>query len=100
MRLYISSLSKLDNEGGGEAKKSSKSKMHPGADDNASGIAALLEIAEFLSDLRKKGLLGLKYDILFTAWSGEEIGLIGSKFFANEELSESFENNTRRSNVL
>ena len=87
----------LDHIGQGKhssrAKKSSKSKMHPGADDNASGIAALLEIAEFLSDLRKKGLLGLKYDILFTAWSGEEIGLIGSKFFANEELSESFENN-------
>ena len=29
--------------------------MHPGADDNASGIGALLEIAEYLADLKKEG---------------------------------------------
>ncbi len=87
----------LDHIGVGKrnsrAKKTKKPKIHPGADDNASGIAALLEIAEFLADLRQRGLLGLRYDILFTAWSGEEIGLIGSKYFASEQLMESFENN-------
>ena len=63
------------------AKKSQKGKIHPGADDNASGIGALLEIAEYLSFLKSKGLLDSLYDILFVAWSGEEIGLIGSSYF-------------------
>ncbi|MBT3638606.1 MAG: M28 family peptidase [Opitutae bacterium] len=63
------------------AKKSQKGKIHPGADDNASGIGALLEIAEYLADLRKRGLLDSLYDVLFVAWSGEEIGLVGSSHF-------------------
>ena len=46
-----------------------------------SGIAALLEIAEYLSDLRQKGLFFTEHDILFVTWSGEEIGLIGSSYF-------------------
>ena len=75
----------LDHIGYGKAssraKKSQKGKMHPGADDNASGIGALLEIAEYLADLRRKGLLKSNYDILFAAWSGEEIGLVGSSYF-------------------
>ncbi len=75
----------LDHIGFGKAssraKKSEKGKFHPGADDNASGIGALLEIAEYLADLRKKGLLKSNYDILFAAWSGEEIGLLGSSHF-------------------
>jgi hypothetical protein len=75
----------LDHIGTGKtssrAKKSQKGKIHPGADDNASGICALLEIAEYLADLKRKGLLSAKYDILFVAWSGEEIGLVGSSHF-------------------
>jgi len=63
------------------AKKSQKGKIHPGADDNASGIGALMEIAEYLADLRNRGLLDSLYDILFVAWSGEEIGLVGSSYF-------------------
>jgi Tol biopolymer transport system component len=75
----------LDHIGYGRAssraKKSQKGRIHPGADDNASGIGALLEIAEYLADLKRKGLLKSHYDILFAAWSGEEIGLIGSSYF-------------------
>ena len=75
----------LDHIGFGRAssraKKSEKGKFHPGADDNASGISALLEIAEYLANLRRKGLLKSNYDILFAAWSGEEIGLLGSSHF-------------------
>jgi len=63
------------------AKKSQKGKIHPGADDNASGIGALMEIAEYLADLRKRGLFDSLYDVLFVAWSGEEIGLVGSSHF-------------------
>jgi Tol biopolymer transport system component len=56
-------------------------KIHYGADDNASGVAALLEIAEFLADRREKGHLRLRRDLLFAAWSGEELGLLGSDHF-------------------
>jgi Zn-dependent M28 family amino/carboxypeptidase len=40
-----------------------------------------MEIAEYLADLRKRGLLDSLYDVLFVAWSGEEIGLVGSSHF-------------------
>ena len=45
------------------------------------GVAGLLEIAEYLSDLKARGRLGARRDILFAAWSGEELGLLGSDHF-------------------
>lgn len=50
--------------------------IHNGADDNASGIAAMLYIAEVL---KKSNLKNNNY--LFIAFSGEELGLYGSKNF-------------------
>lgn len=47
----------------------------PGADDNASGTAALLEIAEEFSKAKD-----LEYNIVFLATSGEEAGLLGSLY--------------------
>lgn len=55
--------------------------IHYGADDNASGVAALLEIAEYLADRHQKGNLSSRRDLLFAAWSGEELGLLGSDHF-------------------
>jgi Tol biopolymer transport system component len=55
--------------------------IHYGADDNASGVAALLEIAEYLANQRELGKLRLRRDLLFAAWSGEELGLLGSDHF-------------------
>jgi len=54
--------------------------IHNGADDNASGTTALLEIAEFLASRRSE----LKRRILFIAFSGEELGLLGSKHYVRE----------------
>lgn len=51
--------------------------LHPGADDNASGVAAILEIAGNLAGRAKD----LKRSILFVAFTGEEMGLLGSKYF-------------------
>ncbi|MBI3829536.1 MAG: M28 family peptidase [Planctomycetes bacterium] len=65
------------------AKEDEKGKIHYGADDNASGVAAMLEIAEFFANLKKEGKLALKEDVLFAAWSGEEMGLLGSSEFAH-----------------
>ena len=52
--------------------------MHYGADDNASGTAALMEIAEKLAAERAAGQIVGARDVVFAAWSGEELGLIGS----------------------
>lgn len=48
----------------------------PGANDNASGVSAILEIANILYSH------DLKYDIQFTLFSGEEQGLLGSKHYS------------------
>ncbi len=55
--------------------------IHFGADDNASGVAGMLEIAEYFADLKSKGKLDLPRDVVFAAWSGEELGLLGSNHF-------------------
>lgn len=55
--------------------------VHAGADDNASGVAGVLEIAQYLADLRAHGQLAGQRDVLFAAWSGEELGLLGSGYF-------------------
>ncbi|MBN9379155.1 MAG: M20/M25/M40 family metallo-hydrolase [Chitinophagaceae bacterium] len=49
-----------------------------GADDNASGVAAIIELARLL---KASGLKGNNY--LFIAFSGEELGLFGSKYFVD-----------------
>lgn len=70
-------------EGGNSlAREDEKGKIHYGADDNASGVASLLEIAQDLAYRKSKNKLSLKRDVLFAAWSGEEEGLLGSSHFA------------------
>lgn len=63
------------------AKEQEKGAIHFGADDNASGVAGVFEVAEYLADLKKKGKLNMKRDIIFALWSGEELGLIGANHF-------------------
>ncbi len=63
------------------AKEEEKNQVHRGADDNASGVAGMLEIAEYLSTQVNKQGAKLKANILFAAWSGEELGLLGSAYF-------------------
>jgi Zn-dependent M28 family amino/carboxypeptidase len=63
------------------ARSDEKGRIHYGADDNASGVGAVLEIAHFLAELKAQGHLSLKRDILFAAWAGEELGLLGSTYF-------------------
>ncbi len=58
--------------------------IHYGADDNASGTAGLLEIAHYFADLKARGKLPLKRDVVFAAWSGEEMGLLGSSAFVRD----------------
>lgn len=52
-------------------------KIHNGADDNASGTAGVLELARYFSQNKRKE----KFNFLFICFSGEELGLFGSKRF-------------------
>ena len=54
--------------------------IHYGADDNASGTAALLELARVLAANRA----GLKRSIIFIAFAAEEIGLLGSAAYTRQ----------------
>jgi len=72
---------------GSLARSGEEGQVHLGADDNASGVAALIEIARTLADDSATGRLEGARDILFAAWSGEELGLLGSSHFV-EALKE------------
>jgi aminopeptidase YwaD len=63
-------------EEGNSLYRGQEKMIHPGADDNASGTAGLLELARLLKKTK-----GLRTNYLFVAFSGEESGLIGSKYF-------------------
>lgn len=52
----------------------------PGADDNGSGVALVLESARLLAERR------FPWSVRFIAWSGEELGLWGSRRYAAEAL--------------
>lgn len=55
----------------------------PGADDNGSGSAAVLEIASIISSAWRSGQQ-FEHSILFCLWTGEEQGLLGSRFVARD----------------
>lgn len=56
--------------------------IHNGADDNASGTAGLLELAEAFSRRRSD----LKRSLVFIAFSGEEQGLLGSRHYVSHPI--------------
>ena len=67
----------------GALDRQAEGKVHPGADDNASGTAVLLELA------RRMAKLPVKPDrtIVFAAFSGEELGLYGSRHYIESSNS-------------
>lgn len=66
------------------ARKDEMGQVHFGADDNASGVAGLIEIAEYLVDRKRRGRFTPRRDILFAAWSGEELGMLGAGHFVRQ----------------
>ena len=63
-------------EDGNSREVEKKEQIHNGADDNASGTAALIELARLIKTSKLKNS-----NYLFVAFSGEELGLYGSKYF-------------------
>jgi hypothetical protein len=64
---------------GNSLEPEAKGKIHNGADDNASGVSGLLELARVLAGNSNQE----KVNFLFIAFSGEEHGLFGSKYYAD-----------------
>jgi hypothetical protein len=56
-------------------------KIHPGADDNASGTAGVIELARWFSQQPQP-----KRGILFLTFAGEEEGLLGSQYYVNHPI--------------
>ncbi|HKY27155.1 MAG TPA: M20/M25/M40 family metallo-hydrolase [Pyrinomonadaceae bacterium] len=56
--------------------------IHYGADDNASGVAGILELARFLTSQKTKP----RRSIVFIAFGGEEEGLLGSNYYVNHPV--------------
>ena len=63
----------------GSLDPNGKGQVHNGADDNASGVAGVLELARYYA---KNGVKE-KHNFLFICFSAEELGLLGSKYYAN-----------------
>jgi len=61
--------------------------IHPGADDNASGTAVVVELAESLAARRARGENIGHRDFVFAAWSGEELGLLGSDAWVGDHVN-------------
>jgi hypothetical protein len=56
----------------------------PGADDNASGVAVLLELARYYSNLKNR----LAFRLKFVALGAEEVGMLGAKAYLGTHLGE------------
>jgi aminopeptidase YwaD len=63
----------------GSLYKGTDPQVHHGADDNASGTAGVMELAEKFASIKGN----LKRSMIFITFSGEELGLIGSNYFVN-----------------
>lgn len=70
--------------GGSLAKGNEQGQYHPGADDNASGVAGVLELAHYFATQKKANPKSLKKDLYFAVWSGEEVGVLGSSQFVKD----------------
>ncbi|MGE4131188.1 MAG: M28 family peptidase, partial [Bdellovibrionales bacterium] len=63
------------------AKGDQRGLAHPGADDNASGVAAVLSMAKDITQKYQARQITLRQNIVFAIWSGEEVGILGSTDF-------------------
>ncbi|PYK60661.1 MAG: peptidase M28 [Verrucomicrobia bacterium] len=84
---YVLLGAHYDHLGRGESSSSRETaeetgQIHHGADDNASGVAAVLELAASLADEEEKKPDEFRHGVIVAFWSGEELGLLGSSYFA------------------
>ncbi len=89
---YVVVGAHYDHIGNGEglgslAKEDERGDIHNGADDNASGTAVVLEVAASVAASRKgPDAARPQRGVIFAAWSGEELGLVGSSHYVRNPL--------------
>ncbi len=71
--------------GPGSLAQSQEPAVHPGADDNASGTAGVLQLAHYYGPANPKHPPH-KRSIVFICFSGEELGLLGSDYYVHNPL--------------
>lgn len=84
------------SEGTSLARADERTNTHYGADDNASGVAGVMELAHFFSSDKNRSRL--RKPLYFAVWSAEELGVLGSSSFTQvwknetgKEFDQSFE---------
>ena len=70
------------NEYGGSLHSGESKQIHNGADDNASGVAALITLSKVLKSSKLN-----KCNYIFIAFSGEEMGLLGSAAYTKNQIN-------------
>ena len=68
--------------GEGSLYREADKAVHNGADDNASGVAVLLDLAGRLQEKAQNSETKDRNNYMFIAFSGEEMGLLGSNYFS------------------
>jgi aminopeptidase N len=58
-----------------DVRAGAKGQLHPGANDNASGVAVMLELARLMADAKPER------SVIFAAFAGEEAGLLGARHY-------------------
>jgi hypothetical protein len=58
-----------------DARAGAKGQLHPGANDNASGVAVMLELARLMADAKPER------SVIFAAFAGEEAGRLGARHY-------------------
>jgi hypothetical protein len=71
---------------GSLAHHQEEDEIHNGADDNASGTAVVMELAEYFMQLKKDESGSITKNLIFVLWSGEELGLIGSDYYTHHPV--------------
>lgn len=77
----------------GAMDKKNVGQIHNGADDNASGTSGLIELAEAFSKCKPKRSL------IFAAFSGEENGILGSRYYTSQNPFKKIENTVAMVNL-
>ncbi len=80
--IIVAHYDHLGYGGEGSLFRAEEKAIHNGADDNASGVAVLLDLATKLSIDNQSEEIKDKNNYLIMAFSGEEMGLLGSNYFA------------------
>ena len=58
-----------------DVRSGATGRLHPGADDNASGVAVMLELAQLMAQAKPER------SVIFATFAGEEAGLLGSRYY-------------------